>query len=248
MLAHDIGGLKVWADPANGAIMIGNEAASPSATSHARPHDDIKVETVPVPHGTPDFEGVFAPLGTIGTTVRLRLWGKRATPAFASLLSDAMTPKPPETTLDIVYAPDGRRTLWRDGSPVLSDQPKDDTERTFDALGEMMIAACGPDHTAALVHGSAVHWRGATVLLAGRSGAGKSTLAAALCADGGAYVCDDTLVMRADDGAALPVLFRPSFKVGAWPVLEPHFPALVHQPVFLKEGEPYKHLPAAPRA
>jgi len=248
MLTHDIGGLKVWADPANGAIMLGNKAASQSALSLSRPHDNIEIATVAVPNGAPDFEGVFAPLGTNGRVVRLRFWGTQATPGFASLLADATDPGPPETTLDIAHDPDGRRTLWRDGSPVFSDQPKKGTERTFDPLAELLIAACGPGRTAALVHGSAVSWRGATILLAGRSGAGKSTLAAALCADGGAYVCDDTLVLRADDGAALPVRCRPSFKAGTWSLLEPLFPALTQQPEFFKKGEPYRHLPAAPWA
>jgi len=51
------------------------------------------------------------------------------------------------------------------------------------------------------------------------------------------------------NGAALPVLLRPCLKACAWPALAPHFPALAHQPVFLflKNDQPYRHLPDAPR-
>jgi hypothetical protein len=44
-----------------------------------------------------------------------------------------------------------------------------------------------------VLHGSAVNWRGLTVVFVGSSGRGKSTLAALCCAAGARFVCEDVV-------------------------------------------------------
>ncbi|SRR5579875_158310 len=57
----------------------------------------------------------------------------------------------------------------------------------------------------AVLHSSAVRWKGRTVLFAGPSGTGKTTLAALCCAAGAELVADDVVALAARDGAVASV-------------------------------------------
>ncbi len=54
-----------------------------------------------------------------------------------------------------------------------------------------------------IMHGSAIIWKGRTILLSGESGAGKSTLAESLLADGAGFLADDMVAID-DAWMAMP--------------------------------------------
>jgi hypothetical protein len=109
---------------------------------------------------------------------------------------------------------------------------------------ELLLQLLSKHDLLAILHASAVLWRGRRIVMMGKSGSGKSTLAAQLVADSGEWLGDDYVaVMR--NGDIVPIPFSPSFKAGSWPLLSPAFPKLSDAETFNKGDTEFRYLPGA---
>lgn len=165
---------------------------------------------------------------------------------LTGLLEPLATDRAADAMVDYANTPAGRG-LWRDGDLIASG-PVQGTPGAegFSLTFELVRLLLGTQPLMCILHGSAVRWRGHNIVFMGQSGSGKSTLAALLAADGGQYLGDDHVALMQGGFGVHPLPMAPSVKEGSWPVVAPHFPALMQAPIFYKGPEPFRLLPDAP--
>jgi hypothetical protein len=84
---------------------------------------------------------------------------------------------------------------------------------------------------------------GCGLLLPAPSGSGKTTLTAALARQGWSFGTDEITLLDIDGRSIRTAPLSPCIKEGSWPVLAPHFPSLLTQPVHHRAGRNVRYLP-----
>ena len=131
--------------------------------------------------------------------------------------------------------------LWRDGLAVGPPIRRAEVRRR--TLIEIAMALLGRKHVAAVLHASAVGFKGGAVLLAGRSGAGKSTLTAVLVAAGAEYLGDDLAPLDSGGQHIRPFPLALSVKAGSSAKIAALFPELERLPVYSSHEQKIRYLP-----
>lgn len=238
---RQVGPLCVWAEPDKHRLMLGNRAAWEEAQA-----DQRSAKVADVIRDVPPLRvsGTFETLGTYrlgqGPVVRLDLSTPRPWPALQELLVPlASDVGKHQCLLQYQAGAEGQHTLWRNGICAAQGNANG-----FNLVFELLLDLLADQPLLAILHGSAVLWRGKRIVFMGVSGSGKSTLAAVLAGEG-AYVGDDYVAVL-DNGSLLPLPLAPSIKEGAWSIVGKFFPKLAGAPAHYKGDNRYKLLPDAP--
>jgi hypothetical protein len=181
-----------------------------------------------------------------GPACQLRISRGIRSDAVSNLLEPLNTSRSPDILIDYTVSGHNRRAVWKDGFCLSEGVPvgSDDEDANVNLVFEMLLQLLSRQDLLAVLHASAVLWRGRRLVMMGQSGSGKTTLAAQLVADGGEWLGDDYVVMMRN-GDIVPIPFSPSFKAGSWTLLLSAFPELGEANTLKKGDTDFRYLPHA---
>ena len=244
--------------------MLGNGAAAERARArHAAyrnvdaPNERVTSQRAPSRHvpGTHGFQhlGNYQVLG--GPVIAVRIATDDDIEPLRHILAALATQISADQRFDYELTQDGQHRLCIDGRIVMEGDPSEEQpgqdlrpNPLVYVLFELLLRLLSHIPLLAILHGSAVVWRGKRIVFVGGSGSGKSTLAASLAGSGEATYLGDDVVAITRSRDIVPVALAPSIKQGTWPIALAHFPQLAEASVFNKGTRPLKYLVDAPFA
>lgn len=246
--------------------MLGNDAAFHEARERTAAYRDIDASTAPRLQTTlwwppPDrkLRGRYRDIGNFqvldGPVIAVRIATDFDIEPLRQILGSIAVETPGDHRFDYVLSRGGLHRLIIDDQIAMAGYPSEERPEPQShgnpfvyLMSELLLRLLSHVPLLAVLHASAVVWRGKKIVFMGVSGSGKSTIAASLVGSGDArYLGDDIVpITRSED--IVPVPLAPSIKEGSWPIAQRLFPQLGEAGIFYKGTQPLKYLVDAPYA